>query len=235
MPKSINNKLKIVRLAAAALAALSILTPATALAGPDALDISSPQCRSDGSSLVAKGVKHYKVGIVGVNKAGDFDKNTCLGNEIKHFDHYSLYAALNYTSDYCHKKTNRPRHDAFDCGEKVSLWNLQYASSQGAYSDHWYEDVEIGTRWDSKYNDAFLYGVAKALESRGITVGFYSTSYMWGVITDNWKPGGHDWYATGPGKPSDSTVRDACNSNFTGGKVVYYQFIGPSFDLDNKC
>jgi hypothetical protein len=190
----------------------------------DAVDFSYDKCRTPGSSEAASSVGHYDLAILGVNGGGDWEKNPCLHDQLRHVDKYFLYVNTNYPSDQCHDRPSRKA--AYHCGYNVGLWDLNYASRQGASSNLWFEDVETSNGWSGKdsYNAVFLYGLAKALEAHGVYVGFYSTSYQWEDITGGWKPGGFGWYATGSnGKPSDSVIRDACRSGFTGGSVVYYQ------------
>lgn len=223
-----------VALAVAAVTAL----PATAFAA-DAIDFSYDKCRSLGSSHVATWVGHYKVGIIGVNGGGDWEKNSCLKNEIKHFDKYTLYVNTNYPSDGCHERISRKA--AYHCGYNAGLWDIKYASSQGAHSNLWWLDVEEGPGipWSGHdtINSVFLYGLARALEKNGAYVGWYSTKYQWEDVTGGWHPGGLAWYATGSqGKPSRSTINSACGSDFVrGAGVAYYQFIDDGLDLDNLC
>jgi hypothetical protein len=207
----------------------------------DLVDFSYDKCRSPGSTKVATWVGHYKVGIIGVNAGGDWEKNTCLRNETKHFDGYMLYVNTNYPSDGCHQPVSRKA--AYHCGLAAGIFDIKYANSQGAHSSLWWLDVEegAGIPWagNDTVNSAFLYGMAKAFEKHGIKVGWYSTSLQWKDITaTGWYPGGFVWYATGSqGKPSSGTINDACHSNFTHGSqgVAFYQFIYGGLDLNNYC
>lgn len=225
-------------LAMASIVAGNVVLPATASAA-DAVDFSYDKCRSSGSSQVASWIGHYNVGIVGVNAGGDWEKNTCLKNEIKHFDKYMLYVNTNYPSDGCHQAISRKA--AYHCGYNLGLWDVQYAADQGAHSNIWWLDVEEGPGipWSGRdtINSVFLYGLARGLEHSGAYVGWYSTRYQWESITGGWHPGGLVWYATGSqGKPSRSTINEACGSNFTRGPgVSYYQFIDGGLDLNNLC
>jgi hypothetical protein len=223
----------------AILAAGSLLYPATASAASDIIDISYDKCQSPGSSRVASWVGHHDVGIVGVNGGGDWEKNSCLGNETKHFDKYMLYVNTNYPSDGCHQSISRKA--AYHCGYNLGLWDLNYASSQGAHSNIWFVDVEegAGIPWSGSdsINSAFLYGLAKALEAHGAYMGWYSTSSQWDSVTGGWHPGGFVWYATGShGRPSSGTIHDACRSNFTRGiGVSYFQYIDGGLDHNDYC
>lgn len=212
--------------------------PVTAYAA-DAVDFSYDKCRTPGSSHVATWIGHYGTGIIGVNGGGDWEKNPCLKNETKHFDKYTLYVNTNYPSDGCHQRISRKA--AYHCGYNLGIWDVNYASSQGAHSNIWWLDVEegAGIPWSGRdtINSVFLYGLARALEHSGAIVGWYSTSSQWESITGNWHPGGLVWYATGSqGKPSHSTIKEACRSNFTlGTGVAYYQFIDGGLDRNNFC
>ncbi len=221
------------------LSAASLFYPATASAASPIIDLSYDKCRSPGSSKVASWIGHYDAGVVGVNGGGDWEKNPCLQNETKHFDKYTLYVNTNYPSSSCHQAPSRKA--AYHCGYNLGLWDINYASQQGAHSNVWFADVEEGPGipWSGtdSLNKVFLYGLAKALESHGVYMGWYSTRLQWGDITGGWHPGGLVWYATGSiGKPSKSTIKEACNSNFTqGAGVVYYQFIEGGLDHNGKC
>jgi len=223
---------------------ISILFPLTSLASAATVDTSYNDCASEGSSRASSGLAHFSVGIVGVNGGSDWTKNSCLGDETHHFDHYALYVNTNYPSDGCHTAENRT--DAYNCGYDLGLFDVGYAASQGAHANTWFEDVEggpgTGIPWATDSLDSsFLWGLEGALEARGATtIGFYSTPSQWQNITGGWHSGNDGWYATGvEGMPSSSTINNACHSKFTGGPVVYYQYIvgglSSGLDYDGSC
>jgi hypothetical protein len=223
---------------------VGILFPLNSFAAAATVDTSYNACASEGSSRASSGLGHFSTGIVGVNSGSDWTKNSCLGDEIHHFDNYALYVNTNYPSDGCHTAENRT--DAFNCGYNLGLFDVNYASSQGAHSNTWFEDVEggpgTGIPWATdSLNSSFLWGLEVSLRLWGAgTIGFYSTASQWQSITGNWHNDNDGWYATGVnGTPSASTIHNACHSNFTGGHNVYYQYIvgglSGGLDYDGSC
>jgi len=225
------------------LTALIILFPLNAIVSADTIDVSNNDCASPGSSQTESSLGHFNVGIVSVSgNLGDWDKNSCLRSEISHFDKYALYVDTNYPSAGCHTGTTRT--DAYNCGYSLGLFDVGYAASQGAHSNVWWLDVEQpGVQFASTYskNSVFLYGLSSALQTRGVTdLGYYSTSLQWDGITGGWHSGNNAWYATGEhGSPPSSIINNDCHNDFTGGPVVYYQYIVGStqsgLDYDGNC
>lgn len=238
----VRDRLKMLILLAAGViiaSGASLAQPASAYAS-DAVDFSHEKCRANDPSRVANWVGHYSLAILGVNGGGDWEKNTCLKSELKHVDKYMLYSNTNYPSDGCHEAPSRKA--AYHCGYNAGIWDLHYASSQGAHSSVWFIDVEEGPGipWSSSrsLNSVFLYGMARAFENNGITVGWYAPLSHWDDITGGWHPGGIDWYPTGHtgGVPSHQAIKDACHTNFTKGPgVALYQYIDQGLDHDNAC
>jgi hypothetical protein len=235
--------LRITSIATLSILIVSILLPLRSSASTDIVDLSDNDCVRSGSSQVRSDIKHYDTGIVSVSGAyGDWGKNSCLRNEVSHFNRIALYVSTNYPSSGCH--TAPSRTNAFNCGYNLGLFDVNYASSQGVHSNTWYMDVEnnSGITWTShSLNQSFLWGLSSGLKARGVTVrGFYSTSQAWQSITGGWNIGLYAWYATGAnGHPSSSDANRACKSNFTGGPVVYYQYIVggliSGIDYDAPC
>jgi hypothetical protein len=215
----------------------SLFLPVSGSAAADIIDISYDKCASP--SRTDSSVGHHSIGIIGVNGGGDWEKNPCLKDELNHFDSYELYVNTNYPSNNC--PTSVTRANAFNCGYNLGLWDVRYASSQGAHSYIWWLDVEEGPgiTWSGRdsINSSFLYGLAKGLQAQGAgPVGYYSTKQQWGSITGGWRSNGLVWYATGSiGRPPSSIINNACHSNFTGGQAGYYQYIVGSFDHDEQC
>jgi hypothetical protein len=220
---------RITSLVALSILIVSILFPVSSFASSDIVDVSDNDCAGVGSSQVKSSIGHYDTGIVSVSGGGaDWAKNSCLHNELQHFNRYALYVATNYPSHGCPTLPNRTL--AFLCGFNLGFFDVRYASSQGAHSNAWFVDVEInsGIQWSSHSLDSsFLYGLQTALVARGVTfIGYYSTAPAWQTITGGWHNEKYAWYATGAlGTPSSSTIKEDCRSNFTGGPVVYYQYI----------
>lgn len=108
----------------------------------------------------------------------------------------------------------------------------------------WWLDVETTNSWDSGSSDALtrnrvdLEAMVSYFQSRGITVGIYSTNFQWGTIVGdvpagsnlnglrNWRPGATDL----AGAQSNCTLSPLT----TGGTVTMTQFTS-NFDTDYSC
>ena len=112
----------------------------------------------------------------------------------------------------------------------------------GKASDYpWWLDVETANSWETgslglANNVADLQGMVAAFEGAGATVGIYSTSYQWGVITggstDGNLAGLADWI---PGARTLSAAQANCSlAGFTGA-VTITQWFGKPFDGDWAC
>jgi hypothetical protein len=109
----------------------------------------------------------------------------------------------------------------------------------------WWLDVETGNTWESGSSDALtrnvadLEGMVDALRfvGRVTSVGIYSTSYQWSVITGGTASsatlaGLPDWI---PGARTQSGAVANCGlPAFTGGRVLIAQWFG-RFDSDVSC
>jgi hypothetical protein len=138
-------------------------------------------------------------------------------------------------------------------------WNFandSFASASGvdanAAKRRWWLDVETGNSWQTQEpaytgkpaaeaNDtAALTGARDALKAAGVTrIGFYSTSYQWGVITGGSSVVGtrfannENWLA---GFTSKASAKTGCSStSFTGGPVRLTQYPSGDFDADWRC
>ena len=110
----------------------------------------------------------------------------------------------------------------------------------------WWLDVELENTWKDggtqagrASNRAVLEGMTAHFESRGGTVGLYSTAYQWREIVgtvpessslaglDNWRPGGS----------SRRNAERACSAAplTPGGRVVLTQFISGGLDYNVSC
>jgi hypothetical protein len=114
---------------------------------------------------------------------------------------------------------------------------------KSAASDYpWWLDVETANSWETgsaglTNNVADLQGMVAALEAAGASVGIYSTSYQWGVITGGSKDGNlsglDDWV---PGARRQSSAQSNCSlPSFTGGTVTITQWFSNPYDSDWAC
>jgi len=127
---------------------------------------------------------------------------------------------------------------------EVAAGDVGVASSAGDYT--WWLDVETGNSWETgttgqANNVADLQGMVDTLEAAGASVGVYSTSYQWGVITGGSTAGNLGnldplpvWI---PGARRQSSAESNCSlPSFTAtGSVLMTQWFGKPYDGDWAC
>ncbi|MGI8419499.1 MAG: hypothetical protein ACR2LN_02535 [Candidatus Levyibacteriota bacterium] len=110
----------------------------------------------------------------------------------------------------------------------------------------WWLDVETVNSWkddgsDAAYqsNRADLEAMVSYFQSRGITVGIYSTSYQWKIIVNNIPSGSnlnalHNWL---PGASDLTGAQTNCSLSAltSGGSVTMTQYTANNFDYDYSC
>jgi hypothetical protein len=238
--------------AAAPSGSASLLAAATA----PGYDISWPQCGGPYPVNPA-------FGIVGVNKGIVFSPNPCLGSEVTWAGATSaaLYAntanpgpALSThwptgqtNPQVCSAATPDTAACAYDYGynaaadsyaDAVSAFKALGLSASPAGSP-WWLDIETSNSWrsDVTLNVAALSGAVDYLGSvvHVASLGFYSTSYQWGVITggtsafsaySSWVAGGAD---------AAGARANCAGPGFTGGGVTLAQYPSGGFDADLRC
>ncbi len=225
---------------------------------PRGYDISYPQCGGAYPSDPA-------FGIVGVNGGKVFSVNPCLASQITWGGGTATELYVNTgnpgpeLSSFWPRGQSSPRYcdpvnaDTADCAFDYG-WNAaehSYATALAAYQSLgltaspsatvWWLDVETSNSWrdDTTLNVAALQGeVAYLLNVAGVTeLGFYSTTYQWGVIT-----GGTTVFAAypswGAGARRERVARNLCDStttSFTGGPLTLVQYPYSGFDADLRC
>lgn len=225
---------------------------------PRGYDISYPQCGGPFPSNPA-------FGIVGVNGGKVFSANPCLAAQITWGGGAGaeLYANTGNPgpalSSFWPKGQTSPRFcdaanpDTADCAYDYG-WNAaqhSFETSQAAYaslglaaspaSTSWWLDVETSNSWrddNLSLNVAALQGEADYLLGAGVTrIGFYSTTYQWGVIT-----GGTQVFAAypswGAGARNEKVATNLCQTtttSFTGGPLTLVQYPYSGFDADLRC
>ena len=219
-------------------------------------DISWPQCGGPYPVNPA-------FGIVGVNKGIVFSANPCLADEVTWAGGTSaaLYAntgnpgpALSthwptgQTSPQVCSATNPDTAEcAYDYGYNAA--GDSYADAVAAFKalglsgtpagSAWWLDVETSNSWrsDVTLNVAALSGAVDYLGSVAhvASLGFYSTSYQWGVIT-----GGTTTFSAYPSWVAGAAGASGAAANctgpgFTGGGVALAQYISGGFDANLRC
>jgi hypothetical protein len=230
--------------------------------GPKAsrgFDISWPQCDGAYPSNPA-------FGIVGVNRGIVFSENPCLASQIAWAGGVTGELYVNTAnpgpalSSHWPVGQTTPRFcdpgnpDTADCAYDYG-WNAAAASFEIVVATYdflgldaspaeaaWWLDVETSNTWRDEpsalpFNVAALEGQVGYLRSVGVTrLGFYSTTYQWGVITGGTQvfSGYSSW---GAGAPNERVARNHCQSTpgFTGGQLALVQYPWAGFDADLRC
>ncbi len=120
----------------------------------------------------------------------------------------------------------------------ISLGLAPPGATRTPVANAWWLDVETGNSWrdDVSLNVAALQGAVAYLQSVGAaSVGFYSTTYQWDLITGRTK-----LFATAPnwvaGARTSVQARANCQvPGFGGGPVTLVQFVANGFDADLRC
>ena len=227
-----------------------------AAASPPGYDISWPQC--GGPYPVAPAF-----GIVGVNKGIVFSPNPCLASEVTWAGGTSaaLYAntgnpgpALSThwptgqtSPQVCSATTPDTAACAYDYGYNAATDS--YADAVSAFAalglsgtpagSAWWLDVETSNSWrsDVTLNVAALSGAVEYLGgvAHVASLGFYSTSYQWGVITGG--STGFSAYSSWVAGAADAAgaAANCVGGGFTGGGVALAQYHSGGFDADLRC
>lgn len=222
-------------------------------------DISYPQC---GGAYPL----NPAFAIVGVNGGRVFSVNPCLASQIAWGGGAAAELYVNTANPGPALSTMWPRgqtsprvcdalsSDTADCAFDYG-WNAakqSYETALAAYQQlgiltspsatAWWLDVETSNSWREDnlgLNVAALEGgVAYLREVQGVTrLGFYSTTYQWGLIT-----GGSKAFAAypswGAGARSERVARSLCDTtttSFTGGPLTLVQYPYSGFDANIRC
>jgi hypothetical protein len=238
--------------AAAPSGAASLLAAATA----PGYDISWPQCGGPYPVNPA-------FGIVGVNKGIVFSPNPCLASEVTWAGGTSaaLYANTGnpgpaLSTHWPTGQTSPQGCSAANPDSAACAYDYGYNAAADSYADAvsafkalglsagpagspWWLDVETSNSWrsDVTLNVAALSGAVYYLGSVAhvASLGIYSTSYQWGVIT-----GGTTTFSAYPswvaGAADAAGARANCaGPGFTGGGVTLAQYPSGGFDADLRC
>jgi len=107
-------------------------------------------------------------------------------------------------------------------------------------------DVETMNTWQASSLGAFERNVAtleamtEFYESKGATVGIYSTAYQWGEITGNQISADSNLNGLGNWRPSGASLSNAINncsvkSLTPGGAIVLTQYVKKNLDHNHSC
>lgn len=223
--------------------ALAVIVPSSVSAlgiypsGKTGVDVSWPNCN------ISKPKTAF--GIVGVNGGLNFSENPCLAKQAGWFSNLSLYVNTGYPGayrglDYQSSPKNCEASNlnclAYNYGYNAALYSLDYAKRLNISSNTWWLDVETENSWldDVEQNKQAIQGQYDALKNAGIaTVGVYSTTYQWGVITGGWKNGWPSWGAS-TWRTAKQAKTFCTGHEFNGGKTYLIQFLG-KIDQNYAC
>jgi len=198
---------------------------ATRLATFWGVDVSWPQC--DGIPSLAAGFA-----TVGVNGGRPFTDNPCLAEQVAYAKQRSGYAA--------YLNLDAPRGaDPKSYGARAAVDGLARAQRAGLHVQTIWLDVEVLNHWstDAATNVAVINGAASALQSRGLTVGIYSSVPMWHDITGGASVTMPVWLATSVLDYRD--VQPLCKIGLGGQPAVMAQYVasanGQLIDIDVLC
>lgn len=212
--------------------------------GAQGYDISWPQC---GGAYPAA---PYGYGIVGVTDGRAFSLNPCLASEYAWAQSETgagplgLYMNLNYpagttavmgqSGPYGSCKKNSA------CYTENYGWNAaQYAFTQnGAASpltaSMWWLDIETGNSWSktTSLNADVIQGSIAYGQSKGVTIGVYSTPTQWRAIAGTYTPSVPNWTA---GASASNPSAICATPLYSGGVVWLTQYVSGGFDVDYAC
>jgi hypothetical protein len=222
-------------------------------------DISYPQCGAAYPMNAA-------FAIVGVNGGRVYSANPCIASQIAWGGGTASELYINtgnpgpaLSSFWPYGQTipracDAANPDTADCAFDYG-WNAakhSFETAQAAYQQLgiqtspaltvWWLDVETSNSWrdnDLTLNVAALQGeVAYLRDVAGVTrLGFYSTTYQWGLITGGTKVFA-EYPSWGAGARNERVARILCEStttSFTGGPLVLVQFPYSGFDANIRC
>lgn len=198
------------------------------------VDISYPNCTAK--------IPTVSFGIVGVNSGLVYSQNKCLATEASNFNDISLYVntGLNASksSAYYTQAQLGCNGDvycaAYNYGYNAGLDAVNYAKSQNITTDKWWLDVETSNTWskDVLQNQKSLQGEYDALAANGATtIGAYSTTYQWQVVTGGWQNNWPSWGATT--WTTATQAQTYCTGHeFTGGPSLLMQYKSRQSKID---
>ena len=126
---------------------------------------------------------------------------------------------------------------SYNFGWKAAQFSVGTVNSAGATPLVWWLDVETPKPWSGNQpaNTQVVQGAIDSLASLGHTVGVYSTSYQWGVITGGSTAfSAYTSWIAGVGNLRNAQSR-CVGTGFTGGGITLAQYAFSGFDADLIC
>jgi hypothetical protein len=207
--------------------------------GSIGVDVSYPNC----NAFIPK----VAFGIVGVNYGKPFSQNPCLKQQAGKFNNLSFYVNSAYPGQpFGMRYQNTPTYCSeldFNClaynyGYNAAKYSYEHVVSLGLNTaTTWWIDVETMNSWidDTKQNRQSIQGMIDYLKLKGVkTVGIYSTTFQWNLITASWQNGLPGWGATTWRTPKQASTY-CKNHEFTGGPSYLMQYLSKSLDYNVAC
>lgn len=202
------------------------------------IDISWPQCV--GNQIPAGEASFV---VVGVNGGKAFTRNDCFKQQVDWASTANvkpqLYTNVNgvpagYRNNVC--EAADLACNAYHYGWDSSIDAVGFAESQQVHVQIYWLDVETMNYWTpDKWKNAWtVRGAIEGLQSKGKTVGIYSTPYQWNEVAGQYAPQLPVWTA---GAEDLNDARERCSGRyeFGGGKVTLVQYIENNFDTNFAC
>jgi len=226
-------------------------------------DVSWPQC---GGAMPPSS----QIAIVGADDGHPFSQNPCLQQEAQwastarqRAQYLVLDSPVGWSSAHVLEYAyHGPAGDctatdyacqSYNWGYNAAYADVEYATSQGATSRHWWLDVELPSStsidpsgadcyqanfWvcDPKLNSLVVLAAVTALREQGEQVGVYSTKTQWQAITGGLRLGTPIWIAGFDYAPA--TYCDPANAStywFARGVPRLVQSLPVTYDPDTDC
>jgi len=238
----------------------ALVTAAVATQGSDAststtythgYDVSWPQCSDSGNGSKAA---HMPSGgtyvILGLTHGAGHTVNPCLGAQLQWAkDHHVMVGAYLVPSyptakelaradsgPYGNCGTNDVACRAGNDGSRQAREALNTMRAAGVPAPMVWVDVEFRHKYpwskNQSVNARVVDGVIKRLQSGGVAVGVYTTSYMWQHIVGSYRVNLPNWLPAGDGKVADAEAK--CRTTGSGGVTWIGQYTR-TFDENVTC
>ena len=203
--------------------------------------ISWPQCGSKYPE------PPYDFGILGVTGGISFTHNKCLSSEFawaqKAIYPPSFYINVDFPISInqnllrsFHCFTGDENCIAYQYGFSLAKDAYEYAISQNAYSQVWWLDVQIMSRWsiNKAVNAQVILGANSFFKSKNLTTGLSTTPYQWNTIAGDLQTQLPNWI---PGMLNKASSIQYCQSGkgYSGGFVRQLAYISNGFEAVYAC
>ncbi|MDQ1747690.1 MAG: hypothetical protein QOD07_1953 [Frankiaceae bacterium] len=214
-------------------------------------DVSWPQCSDSGNGSKAA---HMPSGgtyvILGLTHGAGHTVNPCLGAQLSwakaHKVMVGAYLVPSYptaaelaragSGPYGNCGTNDVACRAGNDGSRQAREALDTMHAAGVPAPMVWVDVEFRHKYpwskNQSVNARVVDGVIKRLQSGGVAVGVYTTSYMWQHIVGSYRVDLPNWLPAGDGKVADAEAK--CKTTGSGGVTWIGQYTR-SFDENVTC